>query len=332
MKTTIKSVIFTLMGILIFSTTSKAQTVSTFEALSLLQDSYWNGSDMPMGTTFTDGNAIFPNFYDTAWGGYWATGWAYSNMQDTITEGFLNMFSAITGSGYYSNNYSVGTQGSVIKLTGNALGKVAAGFYITNGTYAALSMKNGDMVGKKFGGTSGGDPDWFKLKIQAYYNGSLKNDSVDFYLADYRFSQNSQDYIVDTWQWVDISTLGNADSLIFTLSSSDNGSFGMNTPAYFFIDNFTTLNSEVNISELSDDELSVSIYPNPVTDFMQIDINEPLKQNTTIEIFNSVGQLVLSEKIEISNKTFSVSDLKHGLYHVVVNDGSRVTVKNLMKY
>lgn len=46
--------------------TANAQTVSTFESLSLSPNSYWDGAASPGGATFTDGNAIFPNVYDSS--------------------------------------------------------------------------------------------------------------------------------------------------------------------------------------------------------------------------------------------------------------------------
>ena len=59
---------------------------------------------------------------------------------------------------------------------------------------------------------------------------------MPFYLADYRSTDSAHDYIVDDWTWVDLSGLGTVDRIEFTLSSSDVGSFGMNTPAYFAMD------------------------------------------------------------------------------------------------
>ena len=43
--------------------------------------------------------------------------------------------------------------------------------------------------------------------------------------------------VVDSWELVDLSTLGTVYGLSFGLSSSDNGDWGMNTPAYFAMDN-----------------------------------------------------------------------------------------------
>ncbi|MHC4324705.1 MAG: DUF4465 domain-containing protein, partial [Planctomycetota bacterium] len=55
-------------------------------------------------------------------------------------------------------------------------------------------------------------------------------------LADYRFEDAGEDYIVDTWQYVDLTSLGEVVSLEFALSSSDVGDWGMNTPGSFAVD------------------------------------------------------------------------------------------------
>jgi hypothetical protein len=116
------------------------------------------------------------------------------------------------------------------------------GFYVNNTTYAALDMLNGSGFSKKFGGVSGNDEDWFKLTVQGFDAGSSNLGSVDFYLADYRFADNGQDYILNDWTFVDLNGLGdNVSSLQFSLSSSDNGGWGMNTPSYFAIDDMQAI-------------------------------------------------------------------------------------------
>ena len=110
----------------------------------------------------------------------------------------------------------------------------------TNNAWAYGSMHDGDSFAKKFGGTSGNDPDWFKLTIIGKDAGGALTGTVDFYLADFRFSDNSQDYIIHDWTSADLSSLGNnVKSLEFGLSSSDNGDWGMNTPSYFAMDNLS---------------------------------------------------------------------------------------------
>lgn len=74
-------------------------------------------------------------------------------------------------------------------------------------------MLEGDGFVKKFGGEFGDDFDFFFLIIKKYFGGELSIDSVNFYLVDYWFEDNSQDYIVEEWIYVDLSIFGNVDSL-----------------------------------------------------------------------------------------------------------------------
>lgn len=55
-------------------------------------------------------------------------------------------------------------------------------------------------------------------------------------LADFRFDNAADDYVVTDWRWLDLSGLGAVSSLQFALTSSDVGPFGINTPAYFAMD------------------------------------------------------------------------------------------------
>ena len=309
------------------STIINAQTVSTYENLALNSNSYWNGSSQPMGACFESGNANFPNYYNPTYGGYWELGWAYSNMNDSITSGFTNLYSARTAKGYdNSSNYAVGQQNAVIKLTGNALGKVIDGMYVTNGTYAYLSMLNGDAYAKKFGGVSGNDPDWFKLTIRKWYNGILANDSVTFYLADYRFANNTEDYIVKNWNWIDLKSLGNVDSLKFVLSSSDNGAYGMNTPAFYCIDNFTTTDSPLLLANSTINYNSFNIYPNPAKDLIHIDISQLKQDDLQVRIIDLSGKELFTKSID-NNEVINISDFQKGLYFVQIF-GNNVCLSN----
>ena len=98
---------------------------------------------------------------------------------------------------------------------------------LTNTTYTALSMRDGDSFAKKFGGGTGNDPDFFLLNIQGRDASDAITGIVPFYLADYRFSNNALDYIVSQWTTVDLSSLPvNTTALTFELTSSDVGPSG----------------------------------------------------------------------------------------------------------
>lgn len=219
--------------------------VTDLEDLPLDAESFWNGQAGAGGlSSFSTGDATFSNFYDHEYD-YWE-GFAYSNTTDITTPGFDNQYSAITGAGAAgSSNYAVGYYATfygnpppTIRLTDTTAGYVLDGVSITNTTFAYLAMRDGDDVSKKFGGASGADQDWFLLSIYGITAQKQRVGPVEVYLADFR-GPSAEDYILAEWTWVDLSGLGAVVGLQFELSSSDTGDYGMNTPAYFALDNLT---------------------------------------------------------------------------------------------
>lgn len=292
---------------------TSAQTVANFENLNLSPATYWNGSDMSGG--FNTGNAYFVNSYDTAWGGSWS-GFGYSNVTDNTTPGFMNQYSAVTGSGYSSANYGIGNgYGDMkIKLEGNAAGGTyVKGFYVTNATYAYLSMQTGDQFAKKFGGATGTDPDFFKLTVNAWLNGAVKQQSVEFMLADFTSADSTLDYIVDTWEWVNLQPLGNVDSLSFSLTSSDNGQFGMNTPAYFAIDNFTTADIANTAPIVIDDAVTINYNTETTINVLGNDFDTTA---TPLTITTTGSGLILGSSVSVDSNSNLVYTPEQGIVAV----------------
>jgi len=225
--------LYCLATILLTAGAANAAT-ATFDDLALPAESYWNGSDGSGG--FSSGGAHFGNNYNADWASW--DGFAYSNLTDTATEGIAAQYNAIAGSGQgASENYAVGYIGFTTPpaMTLDEPGFIR-GLYVTNSNYAYYSMLYGDAFAKKFGGADGGEPDFFMLTITGRDVDGAVIGTVDFYLADYRFEDSGEDYIVDTWRYVDLTPLGEVVSLEFALSSSDIGDWGMNTPGSFAID------------------------------------------------------------------------------------------------
>ncbi len=232
-----------------------------FEDLTLASDSYYNGADGADG--FTSGGAGFNNTFTDFGGGFTSwSGWSYSNRKDTTTPGFDNQYSAYPGGGAGgSANYGVSfasTDDLSVSRIELPTGARPLSARITNNTYAALSMLQGDAFAKKFGGPSGADPDIFKLTITGLEADNDALGSVDFYLADFRAAEADNDYVVQDWREVDLSALDGAAKLSFTLSSTDIGDFGMNTPAYFALDNL--LLSSVPGDANGDDQVDLADF------------------------------------------------------------------------
>jgi hypothetical protein len=339
-----KKIYFVLFAVILFAAGATAQhsvysdsLVTDFEDLALDPESYWNGDDLSGG--FTSGAAYFYNSYNPdfmVW-----NGWAYSNMSDVSTPGFGNQYSAITGEGFDPGasggpNYAVSWVQTdfisaepiptVIEVT-DPEAKEVKGFYVTNSTYAALSMEFGDDFAKKFGGESGDDPDWFMLYTWGYNDGNV-TDTVKFYLADYRFEDNEQDYIIKTWEWVDLTSLGEVDSLKFKLGSTDTGAFGINTPTYFCMDNLTFSIESSSLDETSENDL-ISLFPNPFQNSFIIE--HSLTQNAEVVISSIHGQVIFRGSTSTLPTKISLEGQPAGLYIIRINANQSVISRMVLK-
>ena len=238
------------------SAASVSNAVVTFESVPLGGtygiDGVWNGKD-GSADLVTEG-ATFTNSYTPSGNSYYWSGFAASNRATVAAEGNWydkHQYLSVPGGGANgSATYGIFYGWGSVSFDG-AIDMVGRGSSITNNSYAVDSMLNGDFFAKKFGGESGDDADWFKLTITGSLGGTTGT-SIEFYLADFRFADNSQDYIINNWTFVDFSALGTVDKLVFELSSSDNDpEYGINTPAYFAIDDIGAIPEPSSLSLVS---------------------------------------------------------------------------------
>lgn len=173
---------------------------------------------------------------------FWAGGIVCSSKTDSITIGYENQFSSISGNGALkSQKYGVIYQpGEIVINPSKMYSYKLKSLMVNNNTYTYFDMKLGSMFSKKF--TTG---DWFKLIITGY-NNEVETAKVEFYLADFRAGKN---VLINTWTKVDLSNLNEVDKIKFTMESSDNGEWGMNTPAYACIDNIQFEEKEIETSK-----------------------------------------------------------------------------------
>ncbi len=297
--------------------------IASFEEQELDASGAYSGSDLWGG--FVSGDARFYNNYNSSWGTW--KGVSITNHLDTTTSGWMNPYSSYAGDTIHGEQFAV-VNGISNEVLVNSLGlENLDGVYLSNNTYAALSMRDGDSFAKKFGGDSGDDEDWFKVQISGFNLAGDLVDTVDFYLADFRFSDNSQDYIVKDWTWVALN-MENVASLSFTLSSSDNGDWGMNTPEYFCMDKLTGSHTIIGLEE--NEVLSMDIYPNPTADV--INLNFDNAHDRSIIILDYAGRTVRSAYSSNSNVQMDVQNLPTGIYEVVVSESGKKYTSKLVKH
>lgn len=178
--------------------------------------------------------------------GQFGPGFSVSNVNDTVTQTFDNQFSSITGTGFGgSGNFATAFGEAIFNLPEN---QVIDSLQITNTTPTALIIENGNTFATAFGGISGNAPDFFSVTFNGFSdidaNGTLTG-SQEFVLADFRFDDNSLDFIVDEFEFLDLSSLGNARSVQLEFESTDVGVFGINTPTFIAFDNIQLLATAV---------------------------------------------------------------------------------------
>lgn len=320
------------------SFSATAQTVADFENLTLpgTDTAYINYSAPGTDVGFSSGLAYFPTVYDTSSGySYWSYGFAYSNIKDSVTQALSGQYNARPGGAFSGNNYVVAYGAfNDIRLTGAAQGNGISGVYVTNNNYAYYSMLNGDGFAKKFGDTTGTNsglpqgtyPDYYKMIFRGYRNGTLTTDSVEFYLADYRAANAAADYIVKDWKWVSLTSLGRVDSVNIQLRSSDSSPWGINTPAYFCLDNFTT---NETLGVVNNAVAALKIYPNPAVENITLEAAGGVPER--ISVVDVWGKMVLSVQPAGEKTILAIGNLPAGTYQLLVQGKEGVATHRFVK-
>lgn len=238
---------------------------STFEDVDLLGDPnvrYDHGDPYvddaggsPVGS-FVSGGAAFTNKWNTSYG-IIDSGFAISRATDNgLPAGYTRPYAAITGGGAGgSATYAVAVAYGEESYFNNpdrpndAFVDLGAGLdpvsmAITNTSYVDSILTRGDPNGI---GHAFGPGDFLEVVITGYDRpggvGATVGSPVTFFLADFTGGRSD---VVNDWRTVDLTGLAGARSLRFAMISSDTDPvFGINTPAYFAIDDLVLSGSSV---------------------------------------------------------------------------------------
>lgn len=200
---------------------------ATFEDITIAKaDTCWQGADAPVlgYNNWKSGDYGFQTYYDNTYGDYYAA-FTVTNETANTSTGYTEAYRSAKGGAYEGANFAVAYVDPVNPGTVTFAAQIVKGFFVNNTAYAVNSMCNGDWAAKKFG-----QDDWFMLTVTGMKN-KVAGAKVEFYLA-------KDGKYVNEWTYVDLTSLGEIDAVKFSMSSSDNGAYGMNTPSYFAMDNF----------------------------------------------------------------------------------------------
>jgi hypothetical protein len=223
---------------------ARADVVLDFADLTVPVSGYFNGDPgtlspgQSVSTPWSSAGVSFANTFGIdSYGGfnyeYWY-GFAYSNVVNTTDSAFTNQYASKPGGGFGGpgTTYAIAYgDGATIQLP---VPTRVSGFEIANTTYAYGVMAFSDPY--NFSTPLPPGTGWFATTATGKLAG-ITTGTATFYLADLRGA--SPPGILATWAWFDLTTLGTVDTIEFTFDGSDQGTFGLNTPAYFAMDDLT---------------------------------------------------------------------------------------------
>ncbi len=203
---------------------SAAQTTVSFEGLGLLPGHHVDNA------SFATNAATFRNVdYGYSWAGF-----AFSAVSNTTLNWYTNQYAAAQG---FPRAYAVGYHDYYNGVAPEiAFDPPAApkSVLLDNTTYAALTIRDGDAFGfsQPFGSN-----DTFILTLTAYDADGKALAATNHYLADYRAGKT---FVQTNWSQLDLSWMPpTVASLVGTLTTTDVGAWGPNTPTYFALADFT---------------------------------------------------------------------------------------------
>ncbi len=217
--------------------------IAHFEDVEIDADGFWKPTEDEqddMGYAYMQSQGwSFQNYYYDYYGYTGTMGFTASNCTDTTLTGIDAQYTAVTGKGYKSSNYAMCyPMGNTTVAAVDGYPRTVTGCYVTNDLWTYQAILEGDGYGPQFGGEDGTTPDYMKIVATGLDEEGEEISSTEFYLADYRFADNTEDYVVADWRWFDLSVLGEVSAIRFDLESSRNNEYGMTTPGYFCMDDF----------------------------------------------------------------------------------------------
>lgn len=214
--------------------------IATFDDLALEPETAWYGKRESEGHdhrsfTYYSGSYSFPCEYAPSlftWGGV-----AYSNQtKTTFNSLFPDQFNSVVGHGVNgSKNYAVAYaygQHTVEVRTTHAGPAVIPGTFVTNTAWVKEVTQKGTGMGDE------PHTPFHKGDYLLLIASNSKGQSIEFPLVDYRSSNDAEHYVIDSWQWLDLSALGETESVIFSMKGTRVAGGGTTIPAYFCLDDF----------------------------------------------------------------------------------------------
>ena len=198
---------------------------------------YWDGFCPAIGGDITDyGQSGSSDGWTTKYGGCMAGGGCVINEDGTVTADPAQPY-IVAYWGSWSEDPT--NQVKYADNDGNTTFK-PVGVYVCNHPWPYYGCLHGDGFGRAFE-----EGDYFELIAHGVdFEGNETTTSIN--LVEFT---NGELKALNDWTFFDLSSLGEVESVYFTMNSTDTGAYGMNTSAYFCMDKF-----QAEVPEIEDNE------------------------------------------------------------------------------
>ena len=260
-------------------------TAATFENVVVGENGVYYNPNLRWGVNrWLDGSFNFSTFYDNSYGDYYSDVVVSKVTDSSLKADYNNPVSYLSAAVNHTaqgNNFAVWNQ-NYYGVASVLLEKdtVISGMAITN-TSATINYILDNPSSYPQGS-------WFALNVEGKKDG-VKVGEVTFYLVDFRTADDWK--YAANWQWLDLTTLGRVDELVFTVDGSDKNASGLLTPAYFCFDNLGGSKEVCTLGEMTK-------VDNTTTALQQTEAEQP---KATKRLIN--GQLY----IEQNNRLYTLT-------------------------
>lgn len=252
------------------------------------------------------------------------------DLEGDIIEIFIDGYTSSVSARYFVMNVLMET-GSVVTT------KLEAEAYdaIISGTSIVTEACSDDGLGSQLGYVAAGDWCMFKdvdltnlRTITARISSKSNSGNIEVRTGSETGNLIGTIAIESTGSWTiyesytaDIAEVSSVEDVYFVFSAG----FNIN---WFELYASATVPDPSSVHELADPLSELQLYPNPVNDILNV-VNV---EGSSLEIFNSYGQLVLTNDIMSNNQAVALTSLDAGMYFVKVVKGDQVSTRKIIKH
>lgn len=149
-------------------------------------------------------------------------------------------------------------------------------------------------------------------------------DGDEFHAELSEFTENGFVFLQENGAFEYVPNTGYSGSDSFTYRAFDEKGHSVKTSVHITIDAVT------DIEEIENSSLSASVYPNPASTFLKIDL--PKVEKLDLQLINLQGQTVYSKEIHDSKYIINVNRYPKGVYLLRIKSKTKLTSKKIILF